>query len=116
MAKCNLKIINYEKVPPKMTVTSNEWKHKNSATIWKSPKWIDFKDEQQTEKEQHEKSLTSKSAAWKSCNRETTWKKSHMKKAHHEMSESVKKVWKERCKLLKMQHEKRATQKSGIWK
>ena len=65
-------------------MTSNEWKHKNSATIWKSPKWIDFKHEQQTEKEQHEKSLTSKSAAWKVAigrqhEKKATWKKRTMK-------------------------------------
>ena len=31
------------------------------------------------------------------------------KKAHHEMSENVKKVWKEQCRVLKMQHEKSGT-------
>ena len=37
-----------------------------------------------------------------------------MKKAHNEMSENVKKVQKEQCKLLKMRHEKSATLKNGI--
>ena len=45
MTQSILKIMNHEKVLPKMSVTTNEWKHKHSEAIRKSPKWTDLKHE-----------------------------------------------------------------------
>ena len=57
--KFDLKIMIHERVPSKMSVTSNERNYKNSAPIWNSPKWIDFKHEKKSYgRTQHEKSAT----------------------------------------------------------
>ena len=77
--------MNHEKVVPKMSVTSNEWKHKHSAAIRKSPKWIDLKHEKgaygRKQRVQSEKSLTWKSINLKRIHKEERkLKKCNMKK------------------------------------
>ena len=52
----------------------------------------------------HQKVLHENVATGRQQEEKATWKK-----VHHEMSENVKKVCKEQCKLLKMHYEKSAT-------